>query len=287
MLALSIFLASCTSPSSPAATVVVETGAPATATRTPLPTPSPTPTQIPPTASPTPTPNPFAALPELSQKYYGESNLEATNIANALQYIAGGAHPSNMCGPLAAQILQEAGIISPYIDIADFWLLNPRVQPIFLAEAFPPSRFSFIQSREPIQRYNFAANPLKAGDFLYLYAGPNGNFEHMLTVTRVDEAGRAYSVTNLNTDEGYLIDEYLLYDPNAAGEGLFYRWNDRDYEHLGLTGSGGFDLWRPNALWDAGDASLNTVLENIFITARRRLEHSHSGNGWQSALCPQ
>ena len=147
-------------------------------------------------------------------------------------------------GPLAAAILREGGVISPDTSLYNFWLLNPRIDGHKISVFFPENLFELTQIRTPIIEYAFAKNPLKAGDFLYLYAGPNGTFEHMLTVTRVDESGRAYTVTNVNTDDGYYIDEFMLYDPNAPKTGLFYRWNDREYDHLGLTGSGGFDIWQ-------------------------------------------
>jgi len=69
-----------------------------------------------------------------------------------------------------------------------------------------------------------------------------------LTVTRVDEFGRAYSVTNNFTDAGFVILEYLLYDPSHPGEGIFYEWPDPANRHLGLTGFGGMDVWRPISL---------------------------------------
>ena len=229
-------------------------------------TPKATQTPIPPTAIPTAIPVPFSTLHKVSLQYTAPSEAEAIFTAQELGYIASGAHPSNMCGPLAAAILREGGVISPYIDLYDFWLLNPRIDERKIRVFFPENRFELIQVRTPINEYNFAENPLKTGDFLYLYAGQNGNFEHMLTVTRVDDEGRAYTVTNLNTDDGYYIDEFMLYDLSASKTGLIYRWNDRTYDHLGLTGSGGFDIWRPKENWDEGNAeltaSINETLKN-------------------------
>jgi hypothetical protein len=67
----------------------------------------------------------------------------------------------------------------------------------------------------------------------------------MLTVTRVDEAGRAYTVTNINTNDGYVIREVLLYDPANPGVGQLYDWTNREINRrLGMTGFGGFDVWR-------------------------------------------
>ncbi|MCP4139951.1 MAG: hypothetical protein GY755_06625 [Chloroflexi bacterium] len=206
------------------------------------PTASATQTQISPKF--TPTPVPFVWLGAISLQYLASNEADATIIANSLGYLPYNAHPSNMCGPLAAVILRDGSVISADTNLNDFWLLNPRTESDILARLFPENRFERIEIRTSLAQYDFAENPLFVGDFLYLYAGPNGNFDHMLTVTRIDEKGRAYTLTNLNTDDGYIIDEFMLYDPNATGEGLFYRWNDRDYAHLGLTGSGGFDIWR-------------------------------------------
>ena len=237
-----------------------------TETKTPFPTATQTPVSPTATATITPTPAPFSALEKISLQYLAEFDSDANTIAQNLGYLINGAHASNMCGPLAATILREGGIISPYTNLYDFWLLNPRTHQKILNRVFPKNRFDLTEVRTTILDYDFTENPLKAGDFLYLYAGPNGNFEHMFTVTRVDEEGRPYTVTNLNTDKGYIINEFMLYDPNAPQEGLIYRWNNRDYADLGLTGSGGFDLWRPKDLWDAGDpaltASINAVLDN-------------------------
>jgi hypothetical protein len=66
----------------------------------------------------------------------------------------------------------------------------------------------------------------------------------MLVVTRVDKFGRAYSVTNHATPEGFVIDEVMLYDPGNPGFGKFSEWTNRQNNKLGTTGFGGFELWR-------------------------------------------
>ena len=63
-------------------------------------------------------------------------------------------------------------------------------------------------------------------------------------VTRVDNAGRAFSVTNHATSDGFVIDEVLLYDPAQPGTGKFFEWTVRRNNKLGSTGFGGFELWR-------------------------------------------
>lgn len=156
-------------------------------------------------------------------------------------------HPSNICGPLSIAILQEAHILSKTVVPYSFWLLNPddKESAAHLAETFPNERFQSWRDKRSLDKIDWRDFPLMPGDFLYLYSGSRGNFEHMLVVTRVDETGRAYSVTNHNTEElGFIITEELLYDPNSPGDGLFYEWTAREKAVLGSTGFEGFQLWR-------------------------------------------
>ena len=82
------------------------------------------------------------------------------------------------------------------------------------------------------------------GDFLFIWHGSWGNFDHMLVVNRVDSQQRAYAVTNYGTEQGYVIAETLLYDPNDPTAGIFHIWTRERDAILGSTGFGGFDLWR-------------------------------------------
>ena len=155
--------------------------------------------------------------------------------------------PSNICGPLAIAILQKGGVLSEEIIPYEFWLLNPDVyaNQVKLRATFPEERFESLRVKTSLYRVDWTSFPLLPGDFLYLYSGSRGNFEHMLAVTRVDEEGRAYTVTNHATEEdGFIITEALLYDPQNPGEGLFYEWTAREKAVLGSTGFGGFQLWR-------------------------------------------
>jgi hypothetical protein len=152
-----------------------------------------------------------------------------------------------MCGPLTLAILRDTGIIEPYVNLKDFWLIRPDKNPDIIKRTFPAERFEHFYFNTPINEFDFAVFPLKPGDVLYLYAGSAGTFEHVLVVTRVDEAGRVFSVSNINTskDNYYIIQEVMLYDPNLSGIGQFYEWTDREKNKwIGLTGYGGFDLWR-------------------------------------------
>jgi hypothetical protein len=82
------------------------------------------------------------------------------------------------------------------------------------------------------------------GDFVYIKAGTGGNFDHMLTVNRVDNKMRAYAVSNYKTEYGFVITEVLLYDPNDSQAGIFHTWTQRPNQSLGSTGFGGMEIWR-------------------------------------------
>ena len=205
-------------------------------------------------STPTPTPTPRDKLTqEESQRLY-ESSLayvaptpaEAITVARSLRFLLDDGHPSNMCGPLALAILRDAGLVDQSVILHDFWLLDPsEPSDIRLLEGtFPPHRYLWHDALESVATFDFNAFPLQAGDLLYLLAGPGGTFEHIIVVTRVDETGRAFSVTNVNTTEGFVINEVMLYDPHQPGTGKFHEWTDPNNIHLGLTGLGGFRLWR-------------------------------------------
>ncbi len=221
----------------------------------PTPTPWPTPTSTPflaPTADSNPgvfTTQEQEKLYQASLKYLAAGDDDAVRVARSLGFVQG-ADVSNVCGPLAIKILQDAGFMPPDVDLKDFWLLNPRQkkQRATLEKVFPAPQYADYRFEQPTNTFDFHAFPLKAGDFVYLYAGSDGSFEHMLTVTRVDQAGRAYSVTNYVTAHVYFslfaIQEILLYDPAQATTGKFYEWTDKKNYKLGLTGLGGFEVWR-------------------------------------------
>lgn len=182
-----------------------------------------------------------------SLTYLAENEEEAVYLATSIGYVPNEGHPATMCGPLAVSILRDAFLIDRYVNLEDFWLLNPRdvyTVSAILEKYFPKEHYHWYQTSTPINYYNFTSHPLYTGDFLYLFAGHRGTFEHMILVTRVDEAGRAYSVSPLETSDGYSIKEVMLYDPNLPGEGYFYEITNNKNVEFGLTGLGGFWLWR-------------------------------------------
>ena len=173
---------------------------------------------------------------------YSQSR-KMSGLVNQLRF----SDPSTTCGPLSVAILQKAGILNEFLIPHDFFLINPDVEKdrAIIESAFPREHFSDTRYKVRIDQVDWIANPLMPGDFVYIYAGTGGNFEHMLVVNRVDIQGRAYSVTNYNTEErGFIIDEALLYDPSDRNAGLFSLWTEKQFAELGSTGYAGYEVWR-------------------------------------------
>jgi hypothetical protein len=154
--------------------------------------------------------------------------------------------PNTTCGPLSIAILQKAGILSEDFVPHDFFLINPDLgkDRVVIKTAFAPQQYTDTRYKVRIDQFDWYANPLVPGDFVYIYSGTGGNFEHMLVVNRVDSQGRAYSVTNYDTEQGFVITEALLYDPADSNAGLFSRWTEKQFQKLGSTGYAGFEVWR-------------------------------------------
>jgi hypothetical protein len=154
--------------------------------------------------------------------------------------------PNTTCGPLSIAILQKAGLVGKDRAPHDLFLINPDLgkDRLMLESFFPKEKYSDTRRKVRIDKEDWLANPLTPGDFLYIYSGTGGNFEHMLVVTRVDSQGRAYSMTNYNTEQGFVIKEALLYDPADPNAGLFSKWTERQFAKLGSTGFAGYEVWR-------------------------------------------
>lgn len=285
LFALCILISSCLPASAPAPTIT-----PSLTPVTPTPETS-TPTIPTPRHTDTPTPFPDTDILTLVQKerlhqvalsFISSTQDEALAAAEKIGFVQY-ADPSNMCGPLAIAQLREAGLLSRYVDPHDFWLMRPDTSADLIRKTFPEGRFEHFFFNQSTGAFDFKKFPLKAGDFLYLYAGDNGTFEHILTVTRVDESGRAFTVTNLNTQPYpnyyYVIEEVMLYDPNQPGVGQFYDWTDESKNNwIGLTGYGGFEVWRfkvPVQDFSSAEIQLADELDSIFSAA---------GGEWHSVI---
>lgn len=230
-----------------------------TSTKTPVPTATQTSTPVPPTPTATMTPLEIAEekLWLGSLDFLAFTAEEADQVARRIDF-ASGPHESadNACGPLTVAILKAGGYLPEEASAHEMWLLcaredNPECHGIetLTREFFSPEAYDYIRVEESIGTYDWQANPLQPGDWLYLFVRKGisnyDGFDHMIVVTRVDENGAAYSVTNINYGEGFVITEALLYDPENPGEGLFYDLtNDRERKELGMTGTAGFLLIR-------------------------------------------
>lgn len=244
------------------------------ATQTPSPTPTATATLAPsntPTVLPSSTPVP--PTPTLTLKQQREANL----FQASLHYLADTAEKAdlvareidfasdpnesadNACGPITVAILRDGGYLPEDANPHDMWLLCPREENpechglVTLDQKFfPQSEYDYIRVEESIGSYDWAKNPLQPGDWLYLFVRKGiskyDGFDHMLVVTRVDDRGRAYSVTNVNKGDGFVIQEEMLYDPRRPSLGLFSELtNDKLRKELGMTGTAGFLLIRAKA----------------------------------------
>jgi len=195
--------------------------------------------------------NPHEAnLYQASLKFIADDPDDADEIAKSIKFINSLYETaSNMCGPLSIAILQEAGLLSSTIDPHDSWLLCLREREdcdglnALQQNFFPQQTYDYFYSNENVRNYDFVTNPLQPGDFLYLLAGDTG-YDHMLVVTRVDQEGVAYSVTNADRGDGFKILEELLYHPNKPQEGFFYEFTERSRGMLGMTGNGGMVIIR-------------------------------------------
>jgi len=225
------------------------------------PTPLPSPTIIPlsPSFDSLPVQSNLNILPDPSG-YFATTQAEATYLARELGFNSLHSHPSNMCGPLAISILMEAGLVPAYTELRDFWLINPRVDENILYRTFPIETHDRYHFKSPVSQFDWNAFPLLPGDFVYLYAGKWGTFEHALTVTRLDEQNRPYTVTNINTAKGYIVEETLLYDPDDPTAGFFGYVTNPDNNEFGLTGTGGFGVWRPKGFSYLPDRTYDSLI---------------------------
>jgi hypothetical protein len=187
-------------------------------------------------------------LQKASYRYLADTEKEAFLVA--LNLIPDGGKPGNICGPLAIQILKDAHLVSHAVPTKSFWFLRPfdkYTQDTILEPAFPKETWDWYFFKESIVTFNFDRFPLLPGDVLFFPYNYDcgGTFSHILVVTRLDENGNPYTVTNHLTDDGWRISELLLYDEGGIKNGYFGVLTDRrNNETIGTTGYCGFYLWR-------------------------------------------
>ncbi|MCI0893170.1 MAG: LysM peptidoglycan-binding domain-containing protein, partial [Chloroflexi bacterium] len=196
-----------------------------------------------------------------AQKFVTGSREETQQVARAIGFQRYGYEdPSNMCGPLAAAILQHAGLLpsaaGPVTDLANYWLADPLTngRPWSL---FPSDQYRIHRFTQSIERFDFSEWPLYPGDFLFTYSG-RGAFSHMFVVTEVDGDGRSYTVTNQEQANGdFWIERVLLYDPMDPDAGVLRSTCENCGSWRRRTGLGGFDVLRRTdlAAWSPSVAS--------------------------------
>ncbi|NSW50877.1 MAG: serine hydrolase [Anaerolineae bacterium] len=256
------------SPPAPTITLTPVTATPAASTATSRPTLAPSATVAPSQATSATTtsavaitetrqaasvlsPEQLTALNAAATRYLSDTQEKADATVREMNY-ALGANASLTCGPLAFAILQDAGLVSPYFTLNEFWLISPlpeKNETLFL-EVFPPEQYQWLRDTTPMAEMDFTTDPLLPGDFIYTFGG---NYEHMFVVTRVDADGSAYTVQNIEAgylngdpeDTSFVIAETLLYSPGQPGAGVIYQWADRTNWKLGLTGVKGYYRFRP------------------------------------------
>ncbi len=168
---------------------------------------------------------------------------QADALARSLGY-SPQASAGLMCAPLSVYVLRQVGLAPPSEQPAAYWLLDPQRERDKVQRLFGQGFLHDLLTGLP-SRLDFRSRPFIPGDVLYFYSGSWGTFSHMMVVTYVDRAGRAYGLSNLNTPRGYIVREVMLYDPARPGVGQLARWNDPRWAWLGLTGFGGVEVWRP------------------------------------------
>jgi hypothetical protein len=235
-----------------------------TATATPAPTSTPTilpsATPVPPTATLTLRQQREENLYQASLHYLADTAEEADLVAREIDFASDpNESADNACGPLTVAIMRDGGYLAEDANPHEMWLLCPREDnpechglATLNQKFFPQSEYDYIRVDESIGSYDWAKNPLQPGDWLYLFVKKGiskyNGFDHMLVVTRVDDRGRAYSVTNINKGDGFVIQEEMLYDPRRPSLGLFAELtNDKLRKELGMTGTAGFLLIRAKA----------------------------------------
>lgn len=200
---------------------------------------------------------------ESSQSWIAETHEDATRVARILRGVPY-ASPSNVCGPLAFAVamgwkLNPDGTISYGVDSSadssrsggiipsEMFLGSPERTPERYLAPFPSEQYDEYHITESIGILDFdnlrGIQKLEPGDFLYL---DGGSFTHYITISRRDNEGRLYCVSNIPTEEDgerFHIKEVMLWDPKEK-DGYFRDWSRGVGKEKAYTGRRGFYLWR-------------------------------------------
>lgn len=196
-------------------------------------------------------PDEEAAVNNLA-KYIAKTEAEAIALAQGLDFIGPESpyeHPSNMCGPLAASVLRDLQVLPAGFEInpSSFWLANPQR----LDRLLPQPAFQKIAMNQSVDSVDF---DWRVGDFVYLQGG---DFDHMVTISRVDSAGKVFAISNFKNPDGrFVVEEYLLSDPSDPEAGLFKEWPRPD--RVGRTGMSGVYVWRVSESLASGTRNVHS-----------------------------
>lgn len=158
------------------------------------------------------------------------------------------AHPNAICGPLSFDAISR--IVTHGVSPREFWLAEPEgphARPELFELAFPVADFNQYRRKESVASFDFDSLHLQPGDFLYLF-GSNRGYDHMITVTRRDQADVLYTVTNFPRSDGqFIIAEVPLWDPHNKESSFMRLFAKGLGPNRIITGDAGFMLWRLKA----------------------------------------
>lgn len=151
----------------------------------------------------------------------------------------------NICGPLAIEQLLHTVISG--VRPADYWLASPGGEsssPDLFSQSFPEGKFDCVRVNTSIAEYDFDEINLQPGDFMYFFGG-SSSFDHMITVSRRDQDGILYCITNYPQADGrFIILEVPLWNPKDKDSSFMKKFARTDNPAQFSTGRGGFMLWR-------------------------------------------
>lgn len=200
----------------------------------------------------------YSESPQTNEFDYLISDNAQETMDNIAEYIGLKQQDGSIiCGPLSAYLMQENGFLSEDLPAIKWLQMNDYskewgVSTLWMLEKYlPVEKYEWFETTESVSDFDFSNQPLEVGDLLYL---KGYSVAHWVTVTRVDDQGRVFAITNVQagyldesnkTDQTWLIQEVMLYDPQNPDAGQFDKWTDKyDYDGLHHIGEGGFRLWR-------------------------------------------
>lgn len=188
-----------------------------------------------------------------SNAYLTQNKEQTQRIASLFQQEKPYGNINNLREALAIAILRDARMISSETDVSDFYGMDAENINSAIEKTFAENQFSKYHFDQSPGDFDFSAFPLQVGDLVVLYDGIDNTINTMLLITQIDAQGCVYSVTNINSTEGIIIKEVILYDPMTKGTEESHHWTDLSLPNTGNTGLGGFDVWRINIeIMDAG-----------------------------------